>query len=69
MTANEAMKKLVGCLICRSTTKLTSTRRLPKVVMTMQMAKQTAITTVTMVLNGAGQHSGPHGVGSMVSIG
>ena len=35
---------------------------LPKVVMTIQMARQTAINTVTDWENGAGQHSGPHGV-------
>ena len=61
VTASDAMKKLVGCLICLSTTKLTRTRRLPKVVMTMQMARLTAIKMVSRVPKGAGQHSGPHG--------
>ena len=62
VTAREAMKKLVGCLICRSTTKLTRTRRFPKVVMTMQMARLTAMNTVSREPKGAGQHSGPQGV-------
>ena len=61
-TAREAMKKLVGCLICLSTTKLTSTRRLPKVVTTMQMARLTAMKMVSREPKGAGQHSGPQGV-------
>ena len=62
VTASDAMKKLVGCLICLSTTKLTSTSRFPKVVITMQMARLIAMKTVVRVPNGAGQHSGPHGV-------
>lgn len=36
--------------------------KLPNVVMTIQMARQTAIKTVSDGANGAGQHSGPHGV-------
>ena len=68
VTAKEAMKKLVGCRICRSTTKLTKTRRLPKVVMTIQMARLTAMTMVNKVLKGAGQHSGPHGVETVAAI-
>ena len=59
VTARLAMKKFVGCRICRSTTKLTKTKRFPKVVITMQMAKQTAMKIVSKVPNGAGQHSGP----------
>ena len=62
VTASEAMKKLVGCRIWRSTTKLTRTRRLPKVVTTIQMARLTAIKMVSMEPKGAGQHSGPQGV-------
>lgn len=63
VTAREAIKKLVGWRIWRSTTKLTRTSKFPKVVMTMHMANPTAITIVAKVLNGAGQHSGPQGVG------
>ena len=37
---NAPMKKLVGCLICRSTTKLTKTNKLPNVVTTMHMAEK-----------------------------
>ena len=62
VTASEAMKKLVGCRIWRSTTKLTRTRRLPKVVTTMQMARLTAMKMVSREPKGAGQHSGPQGV-------
>ena len=62
VTAKEAIKKFVGCLICRSTTKETSTSRLPNVVMTMQMARLMAMRMVVVVSNGAGQHSGPQGV-------
>jgi len=61
VTASEAMKKLVGCLICRSTTKLTKTNKLPNVVTTMHMASRMAIDTVATVVKGAGQHSGPQG--------
>ena len=60
------MKKFVGCLIWRSTTKLTRTNKLPKVVTTMHMASKTAMAIVDIVLKGAGQHSGPHGVGGRV---
>ena len=38
---------------------------LPKVVMTMQIAKHTAINIVSHWEKGAGQHSGPHGVESV----
>ena len=62
VTARDAMKKFVGWRICRSTTKLTKTRRLPNVVMTMQIARLIAMTMVNIVLKGAGQHSGPQGV-------
>ena len=55
------MKKFVGCRICLSTTNETRTRRLPKVVTTMQMARLMAMKTVSGLPKGAGQHSGPHG--------
>ena len=35
---------------------------LPNVVTTIHIARQTAIKTVRYCENGAGQHSGPHGV-------
>ena len=56
------MKKFVGCLICLSTTNETSTRRLPKVVTTMHIARLMAMKTVSGLPKGAGQHSGPQGV-------
>ena len=62
------MKKLVGWRIWRSTTKLTRTRRFPKVVTTIHMANRTAIAIVESVEKGAGQHSGPHGVGGRVDV-
>ena len=55
------MKKFVGCLICLSTTNETSTRRLPKVVTTMHIARLMAMKTVSGLPKGAGQHSGPQG--------
>ena len=59
VTAREHMKKLVGWRICLSTAKLTMTKRLPKVVMTMQTAMETAMRTVRSIPNGAGQQDGP----------
>ena len=59
VTAREQMKKLVGWRICLSTAKLTMTKRLPKVVMTMQTAMETAMRTVRSMPNGAGQQEGP----------
>ena len=62
VTAREAIKKFVGWRICLSTTNETRTSRFPNVVMTMQMARLTAIKIVRRVPKGAGQHSGPQGV-------
>lgn len=54
-------------LICLSTAKLTITRRLPNVVMTIQTAIETAMSTVSTMPNGAGQHDGPQSLHQGIS--